>query len=153
VPPSGVTFTPDASAGANSIYLSAGQGGSSSALVLEVDAQSVTDLYGVGFLLRYPDDLLSYSKNSAAEGSFLSESGEVDIDLQVRERSDGELTVGISRLGEVPGATGSGTLLSLEFTRKSAGSGPMEMADHDALDSYGEVQVAVTWIGGSVSVR
>jgi len=152
VPPSGISFTPDSSAGANSIYLSSG-GGSGSVFILDVDAQSVTDLYGVSFLLSYPDNLLSYTKNSESEGSFLSDGGDIDTDLQVNQRRPGEVTVGISRFGEVPGASGSGNLLSLEFTRKSAGSGSMEMMDHDALDSFGEVQIDVTWIGGSVTVR
>ena len=152
VPPSGITFSPDSSAGSNSIALSSG-GGSGNVFILDVDAQSVTDLYGVSFLLTYPNDLLSYSKNSESEGTFLSESGDVDTDLQVSQRQPGELTVGISRLGEVPGVSGSGNLLSLEFTRRSAGSGPLEMTDHDAVDSLGEIQVEVTWISGSVTVR
>lgn len=152
VPPSGISFSPDSSAGPNSIYLSSG-GGSGSTFILDVDTQSVTDLYGVSFLLTYPDNLISFRKNSELEGTFLSESGSVDTDLQVSQRQPGEITVGISRLGEVPGATGSGNLLSLEFGRKAAGSGSIQMTDHDALDSFGEVQIDVTWIGGSVTVR
>lgn len=77
----------------------------------------------------------------------------MDTDLQVDQRTAGEVFVGITRLGEVPGATGSGNLLSLEFTRKTTGSGPMEMTDHDALDSLGIAQVDVNWIGGTITVR
>jgi hypothetical protein len=152
VPPSGISFTPDSSAGANSIYLSSG-GGSGSVFILDVDVQSVTDLYGASFIVSFPDDLLSYTKDSESEGSFLSDGGSIDTDLQVSRRQAGKVTVGISRLGEVPGASGSGNLLSLEFTRKSAGTGSIEMMDHDAIDSFGEVQIDVTWIGGSVTVR
>lgn len=151
-PTSGISFSPDSSSGSNSIRLSSG-GGSGSTFILDVDAQSVTDLYGVSFVLHYPATLLAYSNNSETEGTFLSESGAVNTDLQVNERRAGEVTVGISRLGEVPGASGSGPLLSLEFTRRAAGTGRMEMMDHDALDSFGEVQVEVSWISGSVTVR
>jgi len=152
-PPSSISFSPDSSAGSNSIYLSTGQGGSGSLFVLDVDTQSVTDLYGASFVLEYPNNLLAFRKKSESEGSFLSDGGEFRTDLQVKQRTPGEITVGITRLGEVPGASGSGTLLSLEFTRRSVGSGPMEMVQHNALDQYGVVQADVTWIGGSVTVR
>lgn len=151
-PSSGITFNSDSGGGSNSISLRSG-GGSGSLFILDVSASSVTDLYGVSFILHYPNDLLSYSRNSESEGTFLSESGTVATDLQASEREPGEVTVGISRLGEVEGATGSGLLLSLEFTRRSAGTGRIDMMDHDALDSYGEVQVDVTWVSGSVTVR
>lgn len=152
-PPSNITFTPDSSGGSNSISLSTGSGGSGSVFVLDVDAQSVTDLYGVSFVLEYPSDLLKFTRNSESEGTFLSEGGQVDTDLQVSERTSGEVVVGITRLGIVPGASGSGTLLSLEFTRRAAGTDRMDMVDHDALDSIGDVQLDVTWVSGSVTVR
>jgi hypothetical protein len=151
-PASSISFSADASAGANSIYLSSG-GGSGSVFILEVDAQSVTDLYGASFVVSYPDDLLDFTRNSEEEGSFLSESGSVDTDLQVSERTSGEIVVGVTRLGEEPGASGSGNLVSLRFTRRAAGSGPIEMVDQAAVDSFGDVQEDVTWIGGSVTVR
>lgn len=151
-PSSSISFSPSGSAGANSISLSSG-GGSGSTFILDVDAQSVTDLYGVSFILTYPDNLLGFTRDSEEEGSFLSESGSVDTDLQVRERTAGEVVVGISRLGEVPGASGSGNLLSLRFTRRSAGSGPMEMTENDAVDSFADVQLDITWVNGSVTVR
>jgi len=151
-PSSGISFSSDSSSGSNSIRLSSG-GGSGSLFILDVDAQSVTDLYGVSFILHYPANLLAYSNNSETEGTFLSENGSVDTDLQVTERQAGEVIVGISRLGEIPGAAGSGTLLSLEFNRRASGTGRMEMMDHDALDSFGDVQVEVTWVSGTVTVR
>ena len=152
IPPSGISFSPDASASANSISLSSG-GGSGSLFILDVEVQGVTDVYGVSFLLTYPDSLLAFSRNSESAGTFLSANGEFEIDLQASERNAGEVTVGISRLGEVAGASGSGLLLSLEFTRRAAGTGRMEMTDHDALDSYGVVQGEVDWISGSITVR
>ena len=151
-PSTGITFSSDSGGGSNSISLSSG-GGSGSVFILDVEASNVTDLYGVSFTLHYPAQLLAYSRNSESEGTFLSEGGSVDTDLQASERQAGEVTVGISRLGEVSGASGSGLLLSLEFTRRSAGTGRMDMMDHDALDSYGDVQLDVTWVSGSVTVR
>jgi len=152
-PPMGVTFTADAPASANSVYLVAGSGGSPGRFVLDVEVQNVTDLYGVGFVLEYPAALLKFEKNGTTEGTFLSDNGAFDTDLVAKARTAGEVTVGISRLGLVPGADGSGTLLSLEFTTRANGSGALVFAENDALDSLGEVQEDVTWIGGSATVR
>jgi hypothetical protein len=151
VPPSGVTFTPDRTAGGNSVFLGAGSGGSANVFVLDVEAQTVTDLYGVSFVLNYPDDLLGFRKGTASEGPFLD--GSFRTELIVKQRSPGELTVGISRINEVPGATGSGLLLSLEFDTRNSGSGSMTLSDEAAIDSFGQEQVDVTFVGGSVNVR
>ena len=62
------------------------------------------------------------------------------------------ILVGLSLLGDVEGADGSGTLLSLEFEPISSGSGPMQMKKHDAVNSTSDVMGQVQWIGGSVSV-
>lgn len=150
VPPSGVTFTPDRAPNGNSVFLDAGAGGSATVFVLDVEAQTVTDLYGVSFVLNYPNSLLSFRKGSATEGPFLDGSR---TELIVKQRSPGELTVGLSRINEVPGESGSGLLLSLEFTTRSSGSGSMRLTDEAAIDSVGQQQLDVNFIGGTVDVR
>lgn len=119
--------------------------------VLDVEAQTVTDLYGVSFVLNYPNHLLSYRRGSASEGPFLN--GDTRIELIVKQRTPGELTVGISKVREVPGATGSGLLLSLEFETRNAGTGSMALSEEAAVDSLGQAQEDVNFIGGSVTVR
>ena len=133
------------------MFLDAGSGGSASVFVLAVETQSVTDLYGVSFVLEYPTDLLSFRKGSANEGAFLN--GSFDTELLVRQRSSGELTVGISRIGEEPGATGSGLLLTLEFDTRNSGTGTLTLSEEAAVDSFGQQQVDVTFIGGSIQIR
>ena len=150
LPPSGVTFTPDRAASGNSVFLDAGAGGSATVFVLDVEAQEVTDLYGVSFVLSYPNSLLSFRRGSATEGPFL---GGSRTELIVKQRSPGELTVGLSRINEVPGVSGSGLLLSLEFETRSSGSGSMSLTDEAAVDSVGQQQVDVNFIGGTVNVR
>lgn len=151
VPPSGVTFTADRAASGNSVLLGAGAGGSPTVFVLSVEAQTVTDLYGVSFVLTYPNNLLSFRKGSATEGSFLN--GDHRVELIVKQRTPGELTIGISRVREVPGATGSGLLLSLDFATRSSGSGSMTLSEEAAVDSLGQAQEDVSFIGGTVDVR
>jgi len=149
-PTSRVTFTPAGSAGANSIYLAQGNNTVISRFVLDVEASQVDDLYGVSFNLVFPKARLSWIPGGTSEGTFLSSSGSTD--LIVAEDSPGVLVVGLSLLGDVQGSTGSGTLLSLEFEAISAGSGPITMTRHDAVNSSGDVMTQVQWISGSISV-
>ena len=149
-PSSGVQFTPAAAAGADSIYLAQGSGGVANRFVLDVRASQVTDLYGVSFNLEFPSARLRFIPGGTTEGSFLSANGSTD--LIVEEDSPGVLVVGLSLLGNVGGRDGSGTLLSLAFEPVSAGSGPLQMREHDAVNSAGDVMDQIQWIGGSVSV-
>jgi len=152
-PQSSVVYTPDASAGSNSIYLGTGSGSAGSTWVMNISAQSVSDLYGVSLLIDFPSNLLSFSDDSESEGSFLDGGGDFDTELVVRERGgSGEITVGLSRLGLVPGADGSGMLLSLRFNARSSGTGTIDIRNGAAVDSLGVVQEDVTFIGGSVRV-
>jgi hypothetical protein len=145
-----VQFTADAPAGANSIYLGQGSSSVATRFKLDVKASQVTDLYGVSFNLEYPEARLRFLPGSTSQGSFLSSNGSTD--LIVEEDSPGLVVVGLSLLGDVEGRDGSGTLLSLEFEPVSAGSGSIQMKQHDAVNSTGDVMDQVEWIGGSVNV-
>jgi hypothetical protein len=145
-----VQFTADAPAGANSIYLAQGSSSVANRFKLDVKASQVTDLYGVSFNLEYPDARLRFLPGSTSEGTFLSSNGSTD--LIVEEDSPGLIVVGLSLLGDVEGRDGSGTLLSLEFETLGAGSGPIQMKQHDAVNSTGDVMDQVDWIGGTVNV-
>ena len=149
-PSSRVTFTPAGSAGTNSIYLGQGINSAVSRFVLDVKVSQVDDLYGVSFNLEFPEAQLSWIPGGTREGTHLSSKGSTD--LIVEEGSPGVLLVGLSLLGDVAGSSGSGTLLSLEFEASSAGSGPITMTRHDAVNSTGDVMTQVQWIGGSVRV-
>jgi hypothetical protein len=149
-PSSGVQFTADAPAGTNSVYLAQGSSSVANRFRLDVRASQVNDLYGVSFNLEYPEARLRFLPGSTSEGSFLSSNGSTD--LIVEEDSPGLIVVGLSLLGDVEGRDDSGTLLSLEFETLSAGSGPIQMRQHDAVNSTGDVMDEVEWIGGTVNV-
>jgi hypothetical protein len=110
----------------------------------------VTDLYGVAFDLRYPAAALAF--DDATEGAFLDQNGAVDTSLQVAESPSGTVVVGLSRLGQVAGRTGTGSLLRLEFTRRAAGSGDLTFVDNQAFNANGAVIAGVQWSAGRVVV-
>lgn len=152
-PPSSVTFTADSAPVTNSVYLEQGPGGSATVLVLAVQVMDVTDFYGARFDLTFPSGLLTFRKNATAEGDFLAGGGGFRTDLIVKNRPAGNLVIGISRIGDVEGAEGSGTLFTLEFGTDKSGSGSLQLHRHDAFDRHGEVQPDVTWIGGTIDVQ
>lgn len=152
-PPSGVTFTADAQAGPNSVYLAAGQGSTATVFVLDVRVSEVTDLYAVAFVIEFPNNLLDWRRGGTVEGSLLSDNGDFETELVVENRPAGNLVIGHTRLGQVPGMEGSGTLFSLEFVTQASGTGALSLRDEAALDSLGQLQEEITWIGGSVNVR
>ena len=143
---------------ANSISLSE-VSRTSSSITLGVNANSVTDLYGIGFDLVWNPAFLSY--RSASEGTFLASGGRsttLVADLADTDpgpgvnREQGRLKVAVSRLGAVPGATGSGMLLSVVFDAVSAGTTGISFEATVAFDSTGAM-MPISFSGGSVNVR
>ena len=152
IPPSGATFTPAGTAGANSISLAAGQGSGATVFVLDVQATDVTDLYGVSFELEFPGALLRFRPNRTETGSFLRGDDRVDTELIIEELPAGNLVIGYSRLGSVSGVSGSGLLFSLEFTLTGNGSGSLNLNNTAIIDPFGETQTGVNSVGGSIVV-
>jgi hypothetical protein len=143
-PPRGIVFTP-ASAGANGIALSAATPPDNSTLRLEVRANSVSDLYGVAFDLRYPSTVLRYVRST--QGTFLT-----GADLQIIESPNGTLVVGLSKLGTAAGSSGSGVLLTLDFQSTAAGDGTFSFTNNTAINSSAQTLSSLSWSAGTVRV-
>ena len=145
-PPStrGIVFTP-ASAAANGVSLTAAAAPDNSTLVLEVRANSVTDLYGVAFNLRYPNSVLRYVRST--QGPFLA-----GASLQIAEGAGGALIVGLSKLGTAPGSNGSGVLLTLEFQSVAAGDGTFSFTNNTAINSAAQTITGFSWSAGTARV-
>lgn len=138
-------FTSTGTSSPNSVVLASGTGSNATTLFVEVRAISVTDVYGLAFDLRYPNNILQFVR--ATPGPLL-EAGSV----QAAVSGEGNLVVGATRLGEVPGITGSGTLLTLEFTALTAGDGTFSFSRNAALDPDARPIPNVTWAAGTVRV-
>jgi len=145
-PTAGIVFTPQGAPGSNTVFLAAGSATTATTLVLEVRASQVTDLYGVAFDLTYPSTVLTFSRATA--GPLLGSSGSV----QAVVSAPGTLVVGGSHLGAVPGATGSGVVLTLEFTATAAGQGSFTYTRNSAFNSAGQTPAGTSWLAGSVQV-
>jgi len=144
-PQPGIFFTAQGNATANSLALASGAATTATTLVLEVRASQVTDLYGVAFDLTYPSAALQFSR--AVIGPLLAGGS-----VQAVASTPGTLVVGGTHLGNVAGATGSGVVMTLEFTAVAAGQGSFAYSRNSAFDSAGRAMTGVTWVAGSVQV-
>jgi hypothetical protein len=138
-----LVFTPQGGAGSG-VSLAAGAASTATTLFLEVRANSVTDLYGVAFDLAYPANLVQYVR--ATQGPLLAGGT-----LQVATGT-GALVVGLSNLGPVPGASGSGVLMTLEFRAIGAGQGSFSFSRNVAVNSAGQSINGLSWGTGTVRV-
>jgi hypothetical protein len=144
-PQPSIVFTVQGSPGANTLFLAGGAASTASTLVLEVRASQVTDLYGVAFDLSFPSAQLQFVR--ATPGPLLS-GGTV----QAVPSGTGTLVVGGTHLGSVPGANGSGVVMTLELSAVAAGSGSFAFSRNSALDSSGDPLRGTAWLAGSVQV-
>ncbi len=117
-------------------------------LTLALDSDSVDGLYSIAFDLAFPADLLDFV--SITEGSFLS--GDPSETTFQFSESAGVLVVGLSLLGPLPGAAGSGTLLTIEFSQAGSGSDTFFFESSQAFGSGGEERNDIAWAGGAVEV-
>jgi len=143
-----ITFTPSGTGGANSLALTRVSSDQNS-IVLSLEVTSINELYGVAFDLRFPAGALAFDR--VTEGTYLDQNGAVDTSLQVTEMPSGTLVVGLSRLGQVGGRTGTGSLLQIEFDRRAAGSGDLIFAENAAFNALGQIP-GVQWSAGRVVV-
>jgi hypothetical protein len=142
-----ITLTASAPTGAG-IALARAERSTASLLVLEVRSSQVTGLYGVAFDLTYPSAVLDYT--AFRPGDFLAAGGAA-VSIQVFESAPGNLVVGVTRVGDVAGADGSGVLLELELQAVASGSGSLAFRENTAFRADG-TPLTVSWAGGSVAV-
>jgi hypothetical protein len=145
-PQPAITLTP--TGGSTNLALAQSARSTTTTLVVEVRAVNVSGLYGVAFDLDYPAGVLRYQALRA--GSFL-QTGGAQVSTQVFESTTGHLVVGVSRLGNVTGATGTGVLLELELTASQAGTGSFSFTNNSAFNAAGS-PLNLSWGGGTVAV-
>lgn len=148
-PPPGVVFTPQGSPGASTISLSQNPASNENRLFLDVRASQISNLFGINLELNYPSAVLRYA--AASEGDFLAGTN-ADTSFVVAEPAQGELVIGLTRLRDVQGRSGSGVLCTLEFTLPASGTGSLTFVETEAFGPQGTLKPGVTWLSGSVQV-
>ena len=120
---------------------------------LQVDlvATQVRDLYGVSFDLVFPSNFVRYEE-IVEHPSFAGDAG-TQTSLLASQASGGVVVVGLSRIGESPGFSGTGVLMTASFTPLTPGLGALAFENQLASDSAGIPQDLIAWFGGTVRVE
>ena len=88
---------------------------------------------------------------SATQGPFLGNGAPQGTDFQVSAQGS-TIIVGLTRLGDVGGANGSGDLAVFNFNLASPGSGNITFSDQQARKPQLRVKNLI-WEGGSIQVQ
>ncbi|MFH1860884.1 MAG: C25 family cysteine peptidase [bacterium] len=86
---------------------------------IDVTVDDIINLYGANIELAFDPAMIRVI--GATEGSFLNSDG-TGTSFMYMDNQQGRVIIGISRLGQVAGITGSGTLCSLSFKAKATGT-------------------------------
>ncbi len=100
---------------------------------LEINISDAHDLFGAPFHLLYPADLLEILK--VEERNFLKKDGKQTAFLQKADRQQGEIMIGLTRLGKTEGVDGEGTLITLSLRAKKSGLATLSFRKVDFRDS------------------
>ena len=147
-PPPTITFVSDnADATTNSIVLVMTATGTDS-FTLTLTANSVTDLFGYALDIVFDTTIIALANSQF--GVFLDAEG-ITVTSQMIQTTPGTLIIGQSRVGAVAGVTGSGALLTLDFTAVIAGSTTIAFQNAGAFDSTGAA-LATEFVGGTANV-
>lgn len=102
-------------------------------VTVQVNVSNVKDLAAAPMRVKYDGALLKLV--DAQAGGFLGELSKQVIFSEVRSRQGGETRIQLQRLAGAGGVGGSGTLLTLKFEAKSAGTASISVADFSLRDS------------------
>ncbi|MFH1860018.1 MAG: cohesin domain-containing protein, partial [bacterium] len=98
-----------------------------------IDAKGAIDLYGASLDIIFDPDRLRVIEST--EGGFLRQATISTSFLSKIDNEQGRVIMGISRLGQVSGVTGSGSLVAITMKAKSAGTTTLRLANMVMQDS------------------
>jgi hypothetical protein len=114
---------------------------------IDINVENAKDLYAFGFTLGFAPYGRTLIVVGVTDGGFLDGEG-ILTDFNVKtDIFHGRVLVGNTRLGSVPGVSGSGTLASITFRVTDAGSSELNLEDVQLFDSTGALLGAVATHG------
>lgn len=121
-----------------------GGGSQGAVLQLEIAANEMLNVQAVDFVLTFPANLLRY--DGFTRGDFLGAGAQL-----IPGGGGSALSFDILRTAPSP-ASGSGVIITLNFTAVGAGTGRIDFVDPVAEDAFGLDVPGVDWIGSAVRV-
>ena len=135
---------------ASSVALEKGPA-SSNLVTVRVDVTGVSDVYGAAFELAYDGTLADFV--GFTQGTLLEQGGHAPT-YQVSSPNPGQVVVGVTRNGAVPGVstTSSKAIVNLTFRVKKAGIGAVTLPDAVLYDAQIQPQpiANIDWHAGAL---
>jgi hypothetical protein len=100
-------------------------------ITVNISISNVGDLYGWQIRLEWNPQILDFS--SVSEGDFLKKHGQTFFSQVVNET--GYLILDCTLVGDSPGVSGSGTLATVEFYVKEAGTSQLRLSETVLVNS------------------
>lgn len=114
---------------------------------INVYVKDITNLYGTAFTLVFDPSLMLLI--DANQGPFLS-NGNTSFMANLEENHPGRLIIGYTRLGDAPGANGSGLICSIMFKALREGEGNISFDNANGIDGNGNFIEGLSWFGGII---
>lgn len=120
---------------------------------VDIDVSSISDLYAFQFDLAFDPSLVSAV--SITEGAFLPGGGTTFFIPGTIDNVGGTITANAdSLIGAIPGVTGSGTLVQIQFTAIAPGTSALTLQNITLLDStLTDITASATVDNGSVTIN
>lgn len=108
---------------------------------IEVIIQDIEDLYGVDIRIRFDPELLEMVDATPGDGIVMAVAGEFPFpDFQVKNQGsnrDGTIWYAATQLSPREAASGTGTVMTMQFKGLAAGISAIELYEVDLVDSGG----------------
>jgi len=104
---------------------------------VEIVVSNVTNLYSAPFILTYDPVILDFE--GATEGPFLKKDGKPTAFQAAGAKNSGQITINLSRTGDVGGVSGTGTLAKVTFKAKKQGHANLGFTTSYLNDPAGKV--------------
>jgi len=100
-------------------------------ITVNISISNVDDLYGWQIRLEWNPQILNFS--GVSEGDFLKKQGQTFFSHKFNET--GYLILDCTLIGDLPGASGSGTLATVEFYVKKEGTSQLQLSETVLVNS------------------
>ena len=117
---------------------------------INVRISNAPNVTSAPFYLHYNKDYVSFV--SATEGNFLNQDSASTVFLTSNDAANGRVIVGLSRLGDSVGISGSGTLMTAAFKADAAGSANFSIQSA-ALTGSGGALLTPLACGATVTIN
>ncbi len=157
-PPQGATFTPEATPSAPRIIVNGPSSRQVGTITIDVYADSISaPTYGVAFDMDFDPTIVTF--NGSQQGVFLDKGFQPQLSYQAAtatgaQPNPGKLIVSATRLGNIGGVTGSGTIISLTFNiLNKGGQTSLAFSNNNLLDVNGQPLPGINWSAGKITVQ